>query len=75
MHTSGYRLIVNGSLARSPADLNKFRAWEASDSNWARKGLRSGKDQDSTAALAQKASVTSAPASRTGTMERGSPRL
>jgi hypothetical protein len=31
--------------------------------------------QDSTAALAQKASVTSVPASRTGTMERGSRRL
>jgi hypothetical protein len=32
-----------------------------------------GLGQDSPASLAQKASVTSAPASRTGTMERGSP--
>jgi hypothetical protein len=36
---------------------------------------RSGSGQDSTAALAQKALETSVPASRTGTMERGSPRL
>ena len=38
-------------------------------------GKRKGSGQDSIAALAQKASETSVPASRTGTVVGGSPRL